>query len=305
MFKGTLQHAGKWDLFAIIAILVALLGSVPTHAASSKPRTLFVWTMKSGNIYGNSTNQTTLFNFCAAPKGNAANAVTTIFTAGMLLSDFSNGTSVSQMQSFNSSAHSHGLTVYYTCGDPTWATTNQSVATQYVQAVLNYNASATAAQKFDGIMYDVEPWALSTWPKSATINGWLQMLTNIDNAIAASGQRLPLAQTLVWWIDKQQYSFCGDAAIDRINNGFIMDYTVNTSNFESFPANEISHASSTGKGIWIGAETNGPSGTTTWYSYGNAAMETCFSAALPTFNAYSAFLGYGIDDYLGYSNLIN
>jgi hypothetical protein len=50
-------------------------------------------------------------------------------------------------------------------------------------------------------------------------------------------------------------------------------------------------------------ETNGPADATTWYGSDTAAMENFLTASQPAFQGQSSFLGYGVDDYVGYQAL--
>lgn len=284
--------------FFVLALLIA--PQSPSHAG----RAMWVW--NGSTIITSSSQKAALFSFAASPHGTSANAVTKLYFAGGTISQFSNATWVSQMESFLSTAHSNGLTVFFLSGDPSWATSSgESTGLSYVSAVLNFNTNAASTSRFDGFQFDVEPYLEPGWPSTSLEQGLLNLLWQSYNTISASGQRVALSETIPFWYDSSQYGYLDQGVMDLTDEVAIMDYTNNAANLASYPTAEMNYASQTGKTVWIGVETTQQSSApqTSFYGYGNADMESAFAAALPTLQSQACFAGYAIHDYTGYVNL--
>ena len=53
------------------------------------------------------------------------------------------------------------MTVEFLDGDPTWATYNKEIGIQKCNKIIEFNSTGNLSEKFDGIQYDVEPYALT------------------------------------------------------------------------------------------------------------------------------------------------
>jgi len=287
-------------LKASIAVYLSLLFltvSAPSHAAV---RALWVW--NGSTIVSNSSQQTTFFNFIAAPYGKTANKVGKLYFAGGLLSQFSNSTWISQMRSFLSTAHAKGLTVFFLCGDASWATpAHEADGLSYMSAVLNFNSSSGSGMKFDGFQYDVEPYTLPGWPSTALENGLLDLLWRARGLITSSGQRMALSEAIPFWLDQAQFNYLDQGVIDLTDEVAIMDYTNNASLLTSYPQAEMTYASAHNKSVWVGIETTNAGSTISFYGHGDNQMESALSSDFATFASRPCFAGYAIHDYVGWS----
>ncbi|MEO7717844.1 MAG: hypothetical protein ABIY70_16715 [Capsulimonas sp.] len=287
--------------FAVLFMMVVLSGgSIPR--ASAATRALWVW--NGDSIVASSAQQTQFFNFVAAPYGKTANKVGKLYFFGGLVSQFSSSTWTSQMRSFLSTAHAKGISVFYLCGDSSWATAaHENDGLAYVSAFLSFNAASAAGTRFDGFQFDVEPYTLPGWPSTALENGLLDLLYRARNLITASGQQIPLSAAIPFWLDQSQFNYLDRGVIDLTDEVAIMDYTNNATNLTSFPQAEMAYASAHNKPVWIGVETTNAGSTVSFYGKGDAYMENMLTSDLTTFQSRPSFAGYAIHDYLGWVNL--
>jgi len=287
----------------ICCLTLALCATLAPASNAAPVRALWVW--NGSSIITSSSQETTFFNFIAAPYGKSANAVGKLYFDSGTIAQFSNSTWVSEMSSFITTAHSKGVSVYFLCGDPTWAeSSGESTGLSYMTAVINFNAAHTSSQ-FNGFQYDVEPYALSTWPSTTLENGLENLLWQAYNLKAASDPALALSETIPFWYDSAAYNYLDQGVMNLTDEVAIMDYTNSAANIISYPAAEINYASANGKYCWVGVETNQESGSpqTTFYSLGDTDMESVLSTDYSTFLTQSCFGGYCIDSYTGWSAL--
>lgn len=287
-----------------LPLLVFALASFLASATPSSAATRAMWVWNGSSIVASSSQKTTLFNFIASPYGKPANAVTKLYFAGGLVSQFSDSTWLANMRSFNQTAHSKGIKVFYLCGDSSWATSaHENDGLAYVSAFLNFNTGSTATAKFDGFQFDVEPYTLPGWPSTALENGLLDLLWKARNLITASGQAMPLSACIPFWLDQAQFNYLDRGVIDLTDEVAIMDYTNNASLLLSYPAAEMSYASAHNKYVWIGVETANAGSTISFYGLGDTYMENVLSGDLSAFAARPSFGGYAIHDYTAWAAL--
>src|SRR3569833_797980 len=228
--------------FGLVLSCFALFLMMVAPPAAAATRAMWVW--NGSTIITSASQQTSLFNFAAAPYGKTANKVGKLYFFGGLVSQFSNSTWVSQMRSFNSAAHAKVIGVFYLCGDASWATSaHENDGLAYGNAFLSFNAGSAAGAKFDGFQFDVEPYTLPGWPSTSLENGLLDFLWRARNVITASGQRLPLSAAIPFWLDQAQFNYLDQGVIDLTDEVAIMDYTNNEKILVNFPAAEMAYAS--------------------------------------------------------------
>jgi len=292
------------QLPAILCCLVLALTIGSAQVSFAAPvRALWVW--NGSTIIASSTKETAFFTFAAAPYSKTADAVGKLYFDGGTVSQFSNSTWVTQMSSFIATAHSKGLSVFFLCGDPTWAeSSGESTGLSYVTAVINFNAAHPSTQ-FSGFQFDVEPYALTGWPSTTLENGLLNLLWQAYNMKAASDPTLALSETIPFWYDSATYNYLDQGVMNLTDEVAVMDYTNTAANLISYPAAEIAYASANGKYVWIGVETNHEAGApqSSFYGLGDTDMESAFSTDYSTFAAQPCFGGYCMDDYTGWAAL--
>lgn len=274
-------------------------------SSSIAGRALWIWVMSS--VYGNSSEQGSMLSFMAAPKGISANAIKTAFCSGATLANLSDPTVGPEIEAFNTAAHAQGVTVYLLCGDPSWAESQyEQDGLDWVSAALTFNNNCTStSQKFDGLQYDVEPASDSGWPDATLEAGFLQLFKDSRSLITESGQNFKLSSTIQMVMATTLDSATGEDVdqdvLSQADNVAVMSYRTTVTNLETGADPTVNHAGAVGKKCWAGVETNDVTpASITFYSLGNADMESVFSGALSHFEGESGYNGYCIEDYTGY-----
>lgn len=293
-------------LFACLSFLLTTFAfsAGTTGVRADTPRALWVWS--TGTIREDPAAQAEFFRFAAAPRGNTAHAITTVYFDGMETADFANPVTVASLRRFLTAAHARHLRVEFLCGEPGWATAaGRPKGLSYVRAVLAFNQASTPAAQYDGFQYDVEPYTLPGWPSAGLQNGLLALLDGANGLIHTSGRPLPLSLAIPRWFGQPQFDFLDRKIIDRTDSVVVMDYVSTPEQFLADPADVLDYAGKKHKAVWIGVET-GPvadAPKSTFYALGNTALESMLAAAHPQFQKSSAFRGYAIHHYGAYTAL--
>lgn len=105
-------------------------------------------------------------------------------------------------------AHRAGLHVHALSGDPSYALRDKhDPPLAHVDAVLTFNAAASAGERFDGIHFDIEPHGLPAWKTStdAERTAILQQFVEVNARAAARLRHDPyvvFGVDLPFWFDK-------------------------------------------------------------------------------------------------------
>ncbi len=212
----------KNRLPSVIIFICAL--SVATITAGANERAMWVWSMAAKIVINaNENDRADFYSFAAAPHGNAANAITTVFmTIGLELLE----NHPDRVREFIADSHSRGLRIEYLDGDPLWALTEidsvtempyNNPATTILNKVIAYNnGCANDEERFDGIQFDVEPYLMdrdeghpyswdgdqsSIWDQYiASLHYW-QNLVNVHNNNATPADNLRFGVVIPFWWD--------------------------------------------------------------------------------------------------------
>ena len=308
------QHAS----FSIM--LMAAFGAVaalftfapPVHAqlqpaAAATKRAMWVWSTQE--IRGDAATQSQFFKFIGAPKGVASHAIGTLFFDGVDASDFSNPTTANGIRNFLSAAHARHLRVDYLTGEPDWAVAAyEKEGLTALQAMLEFNSGGSATQRYDGIQYDVEPYALPDWAQNQVtlVAGAVDLYTRCQAAIKASGQQVILSAAIPRWFGSVNGHDFAAPIIDHTDEVDVMDYVTTSEQLVNDPALILAHASLMHKKVWIGVETMELNDTprATFHGSGNAALESVLATALPELKRQPSFAGYAIHHWDSYKALI-
>jgi len=251
--------------------------------------------------------QREFFDFVAAPKGDPSHQISVVFAGSLRLDDLNDPAKVAAVELFVSAAHQHHLRVDFLCGKPEYALPDagQDEGLQVLRSVLKYNAETSSENAFDGLQYDVEPYALADWPKPQIRNGLVSLLTRANNLIKASQQKLLLGLAIPRWYDGPGLDDLYKKVIDATDYVAVMDYVHTAKAFVEDATTEVVYGTKAGKKVWLGAETQvlPTEVTATFFGVGNAAMESAFSASTAKFGAMSGFAGLAIHYYESYRDL--
>jgi hypothetical protein len=251
--------------------------------------------------------QKQFFDFVAAPKGDASHQISVVFAGSLSLDDLNDPAKVAAVKLFVSAVHQHHLRVDFLCGKPEYALPDggQDEGLQVLKSVLKYNAETSSENAFDGLQYDVEPYALAGWPNPEIRNGLVSLLKRADELIRASHQKFLIGLAIPRWYDRQDLNDLYKKVIDATDYVAVMDYVHTAKAFVEDADNEVVYGTKAGKKVWLGAETQAlpTEMTATFFGFGNAVMESAFAAATEKFGAMSGFAGLAIHYYEPYRYL--
>lgn len=291
--------------FSTLIVLVALCCVLlPGQANAQSLRAIWVW--NTLQIRNNPSARADFFKVLAAPFGDKDHAIKIVYFDGLNVPDFSNPYIVDSARSFLKDAHARGLSVEFLTGDPSWATpAGEPGAIACLNAVLAFNKAGAPNERYDGFQYDVEPYALPTWPSTALEQGCVDLLDKSNAAIKASGQRLPITSCIPRWYGQAQFNFVDRPIIDRSDAIVVMDYVTTVGQLVSDPQDILVYATKKGKPVWIGVETTplSDSPRSTFFGSTNAQMESMLSQALPILKLQPSFHGYAVHQYAYYPSL--
>ena len=270
-------------------------------------RALWIWNMKS--IYSSTQNRDNLFTFLEAPRGDKSSAIKTLFCSGASPKELATPPEAASIRSFNSFAHSRGMTVYCLCGQPSYGQAeHEGEGLAYVSGVLDFNKSCTVAEKFDGLQFDVEPSGIEGWPSQKSISSFRKLFTDSRDLISKSGQHLLLSEALQMQCGYVTDSDTGQTVdldvIGATDNVAIMSYRSTIPTLETGADLTLERASAAGKQCWVGVETNDVEPKSiSFYGLGNSAMEKVLNGARTHFQKQHSFAGYAIEELEGYKSL--
>ena len=273
--------------------------------SKAEDRGMWLWKADSA-IQNLGTARNTLFTFCAAPHGTtsispftgAAKPVTVLY---LYCHAYINGnaTQQSQLRSFLSDAHLHGLKVHYLDGASDWATTGKAYAESYLNYALSFNSHSTnVAERFDGIQYDVEPYLLTGWFSQSIWDSFTGLLTDCENAVKASQQGIPFGVCIPRWYDVTPGTSYLSQVQQITDYVAVMDYVNTVTSLVSDAQTEISNATQLGKKVVLGVETmNITPSTSTFYASGYGNLEIALDSLALAYSASSGFAGNAIHYY--------
>ena len=168
-------------------------------------------------------------------------------------------------------AHALGLEVHALMGSGALMTEkyilpqNRERAVKLVQRVLDYNQSASAPERFDGINLDIEPHVLDDWSERRThyIGLWLQMSEVWMAMKRASGQHLKVGPAIAFWLDGIEVRHAGvtkpasEHLQDIYDHVVLMDYRNRAHGGDgiiSHGEQEVAYGRKIGKPVWLGIE---------------------------------------------------
>ena len=220
-------------------------------------------------------------------------------------------------------AHAHDMQVYALLGSWYLHTEryvlpdHRGDAAAMLQRVLDYNAAAPAAARFDGINYDIEPHLLDEWEdatRARLLGDFLDMSSALMAAKRKSGQRLPIGPAMPFWWDGIELEWNGaskpvaEHVIDTTDYVALMDYRNKAEGRDSIlshASDEMTYADKTGKRVVIGLEFNpGEPAKLSFHGMGKAAFEREAAKVEVALHGRPAFAGFVFHHYLGYRRFV-
>ncbi len=224
---------------------------------------------------------------------------------------------------FIRAAHARGIQVYALLGSWYLHTeryvlpAHRAEARAMLQRVLDYNAAAEPAERFDGVNYDIEPHLLDDWSdatRERLLRGFLDMSAMLMDAKRESGQRLPVGPAMPFWWDGIELEWRGvrkpaaEHVIDLTDYVALMDYRNRADGGDGILAHaeeEMAYAGKTGKRVVIGLEFNpGEPAKLSFHGMEPADFEREAAKVEAAYRGQSAFAGFVFHHYLGYRDFV-
>lgn len=190
----------------------------------------------------------------------------------------------------------------------------------FMDWVFAYQKAATAAQRFSGIHFDVEPYTAQLWKDdlAAGILAYQDFVTDVKNRIAAKkaseGLDLSMTVDIPFWYDERLYNNSygsGNLAewvYQNVPVVAIMSYRDTSGSMFDVAKNELAYGVLYGKRTIIGAETSQQDPTyVSFYEEGEAIMRTELNRVVTAISLDSSTAGarysFGIHDYKNWKSL--
>lgn len=226
-------------------------------------------------------------------------------------------------RAFIRAAHDRGIQVYALLGSWYLHTEryvlpkHRPAATAMLQRVLDYNASADPAQRFDGVNYDIEPHLLDEWEDSSRarlLRGFLDMSAALMEAKRKSGQHLVIGPAIPFWWDGIELEWHGarkpvaEHVIDITDYVALMDYRNHAEHRDGILAHaqaEMTYAGQVGKRIVIALDFNpGELSKLSFYGMEESAFEQEAGKVETAYTKQPAFAGFAFHHYRGYRRFV-
>lgn len=226
-------------------------------------------------------------------------------------------------RAFIRNAHARGIRVYALLGSWYLSTEryvlprHQRKAVAMLQRVLDYNAAAAPAERFDGVNYDIEPHLLDEWEDATRprlLLGFLDMTAAMIEARRKSGQVLDIGPAMPFWWDGIALEWRGvrkpvsEHVADLTDYVALMDYRNRAEGRDSILSHaeaEMAYADRTGKRVVIGLEFNpGEPAKLSFHGMTEAAFEREADTVEAAYGKRRAFDGFVFHHYLGYRRFV-
>jgi hypothetical protein len=214
--------------------------------------------------------------------------------------------------------HGAGMRVYALLGSGYLKTEryvlpgHRAEALAMFQRVLDYNAKAAPAERFDGINLDIEPHILDEWDtqKMALLHTFIDLSADFMALKAKSGQALQVGPAIPFWWDNIPIAWRGRtrAMSEHVQDIYdyvaLMDYRDHAGGPDgivSHGEDELRYAARAGKQVLIGIETTPNDIDKVSFNHlKEADMERELALSEQAFAASPAFGGFVLHHYAGY-----
>ena len=293
--------------------LALLLGSLSTPVAAAS-RAVWTWERESYAMLETREDAATAFEFLRSKD------VGTFY----LYADAWQGRNLIAKQpqlyrDFIAEAHRRGFKVYALLGSAYLKTERyilpeqRATAIAMLKRVLDYNAQAPGAARFDGVNLDIEPHLLDEWNDANRVN----LLRDFLDVSAAwmklkqeSGQALAIGPAIPFWFDGIEVQWRGrtrpasEHIADLYDYVAIMDYRDHADGRDGIiahAAKEMAYAEQAGKQVVIGLElTPNELKKVTFNHRREADLQREIEATQAAYGTSDAFGGFALHHYRGY-----
>lgn len=285
---------------------VTPLTNRPVPPNSNLARAMFVWVPGSNDPLAPDSDQTSLLNFCSSNGCNVVFIDIWTYLGGANWTNSKRDT----MKTFVNACHLSGIRVYALAGNVDWGTNQQWVLKNILEPIMAFNA--IVAEKFDGIVWDIEYWTDEmAYPPSTHVPAICDL---VKAAKKISG--LPVGLFSAFFLKdntgtRPTITYAGKTAQDGEHFMDVADFiVVGAYRDTAAAANPLfqpwyDYAVGQGRNLplYLGVETiNVSPSNITFYGQTKAAMETELTSESSTFKVAtdSVFQGHAIHSYDGW-----
>lgn len=219
-------------------------------------------------------------------------------------------------QSFIRRAHELNMKVEALAGTPEWVFADQHHRIQrFIAWVAQYNASVEPNERFVGLHFDIEPYALEEWEtdRQGILENWMDTIRFIEEGTKAVDAGFTLFFDIPFWIHKisipgTEYSFSA-WLLEKADGLVIMDYrnaALGNNGMIELAKPILREATTLNKQAVVAVDT-APSSEgdhTTFYSFRSEVMEAELLIAMEKLSPYEGYGGLAIHDYTNWRELI-
>ncbi len=188
----------------------------------------------------------------------------------------------------------------------------RTAALAMIRRVLDYNATAAAEERFDGINLDIEPHILAEWDtrKMRLLEDYLELGQALMDLKRASGQTLEVGPAIPFWLDGITLTWRGrtmsvaEHVLGLYDYAALMDYrdhALGADGIVSHAENNLAIARRLHRRLVIGVDvTPGEPQKVSFDHLTEADLERELGLAAVEFGADPAFAGFAIHHFRGY-----
>lgn len=214
---------------------------------------------------------------------------------------------------FLTGAHKANIKVFALDGAPNWGnTTGAKAKNKFKNWLANYQKTAPATAKFDGIHVDIEPYGLPEWEtkRAATVRGFQNVLTEL--AAFSKTQKLQFEADIPFWFDEITYNNptygkgnLAEWTIKNTDGVALMSYRDTAQAIIDISSKEMAWGETYGKKVRVGVETmeSKEYPFISFHEEGEQAMERALIDVNTAFSRYSSFAGVSVHHVGSWMNL--
>ncbi|MBM7705907.1 amidase [Chryseomicrobium aureum] len=205
---------------------------------------------------------------------------------------------------FLTGAHKANIKVFALDGAPNWGnTTGAKAKNKFKNWVANYQTTAPATAKFDGIHVDIEPYGLPEWEtkRAATVRGFQNVITEL--ATFSKTHKLQFEADIPFWFDEITYKNpaygkgnLAEWTIKNTDGVALMSYRDTAQAIIDISSKEMAWGNTYGKKVRVGVETMESKDYPfiSFHEEGEQAMERALVDVNTAFRGYSSFAGISV-----------
>ena len=193
------------------------------------------------------------------------------------------------------------------------AAQRRAIAEAQFQGVLDYNAGALPAERFEGVSLDIEPHLLKAWSnKQATLLvQFLDLGRSLMDMKRRSGQSaLQVGPAIPFWYDglrvkwNRRTQYMHEHVLDVFDHAVLMDYRDHADGSDGIIAHaraEIDAAALRGKRVVIGVETaDNEIAKVTFFDNTDAQLELALAQTASAYAGHAGFGGFAVHHFESY-----